>query len=262
MKGKIVAIGGGQLKRPREAELGGGFYEDETIAIDEEIIRLTGKNRPKILFIPTASGDSESYYDVVKAHFLSLGCSEVNALYLSKPEMLKDAEAIIMNHDAVYVGGGNTLRMMQVWRKFGLPKIFDEAIRKGIVLSGLSAGSICWFTCGNSDSRKFTSGTDQLIKVSGLGYIDALHCPHYDAEPHRQEDLKRMMKRVPRLVAVALDNGAALVVDDEKYRIVTSLPGAKARRCYWRNGEYHLELIAGTKTWKNIGHLLDKNKEL
>lgn len=248
---KIVAIGGGQLKRTREAELGGGFYEDETIAIDLETIRLTGKKHPKILFIPTASGDSESYYEVVKEHFLSLGCSEVNVLYMSDQNMLKRAEDSIMSHDAIYVGGGNTLRMMTLWRKHGIEKMLQRAMKSGVVLSGLSAGAVCWFSYGNSDSRKFTSGSDKLIKVTGTGFIDALCCPHYDAEPHRQLDLKRMMQKTPNKVAIAIDNGAALVVDGDTYHIATSLPGAKVRKVFWSRGEYHIivlkdSLLSGT----------------
>lgn len=254
--GKIIAIGGGEIGRPKED--GNGFYPVETTLIDEEIIKLTGKSRPSLLFIPTASNDSPNYYRVVKKHFLGLGCSEVNVLNLSDKALTRaQTGKIILSHDAIYVGGGDTLRMMNIWKKKGIDKILEQAYKKGIVLSGLSAGSICWFSFGNSDSRKFTSGSDKLIKVSGLGFIDALHCPHFDVELSRQDDLKRMMKTTPK-VAIALDNCAALEIIDDKYRIITSKPGAKARKAYWRHGEYMLEEIAFNREMQNLSSLLSK----
>jgi len=254
--GKIIAIGGGEIGRPRED--GNGNYPVETIAIDNEIFRLTNKEHPTLLFIPTASSDSKDYYKLVERHFTKLGFSSVTPLYLSDDSLRKDEiENIILSHDAIYVGGGNTLRMMTIWRKKGIDEILRRAYQKGIVLSGVSAGSICWFNYGNSDSRKFTNGSDKLIKVAGLGLIDALHCPHYDAESHRQADLKRMMRKTPG-VAVALDNCAALEIVDSTYRIITSKPTAKARKVYWKKGEYIIEDIAVRASFTDIDELTKK----
>lgn len=200
---KIIALGGGEMGRPKKE---GGFYPMETIAIDKEIVVSSGKKHPKLLFIPTASSDSESYFDVVKKYFSKLGCS-VSALYLIKDKLSKrEIERKILSSDIIYVGGGNTLKMMIIWRRLGVDKILKKAHNKGIVLSGISAGAICWFKFGNSDSRLFTSNTKQLIKVTGLGFYDALICPHYDEEVHRQKDLKRMMKKTPKIVAIALES--------------------------------------------------------
>jgi len=102
----------------------------------------------------------------------------------------------------------------------------------------VSAGAICWCDYGNSDSRKFTSGSEQLIRVKGLGFVHVLMCPHFDAEPQRQADLPRMMKTIYRIPAVALDNGAALVINGDKFKIITSIEGAKARKCAWKHEEY------------------------
>ena len=127
--GRIVAIGGGEIGRPG--------YPVETTKIDKEIISLTGKNKPKLLFIPTASSDSESYYDTVRKHFgIRLGC-KTDVLYLLKEKINENK---ILNSDIIYVGGGNTLLMMNTWRKYGLDKILIEAYNQNIVLSGLSAG--------------------------------------------------------------------------------------------------------------------------
>jgi len=253
---KIIAIGGGEMGRPKED--GSGNYPVETTPIDMEIIKLTGKQNPKLLFIPTASHDSREYFEIVKKHFLSLGCSEVNALFLSDKSLTKtQIVRLITSNDAIYVGGGNTLRMMKVWRRMGVDKMLSLAYANGIVLSGLSAGSICWFSYGNSDSRILNNSGNTTIKVTGLGYIDALHCPHYDFETFRQKDLKRMMRSTSK-VAIALDNCAALEVVDDKYRIITSKPNAKARKIYWKRGEYIIQEIAVDTKYRPMEELLTK----
>jgi dipeptidase E len=252
---KIIAIGGGEIGRPKE---GGGFYPIETSAIDREILALTGKKHPSLLFLPTASHDSTGYVEVVKKHFTKIGFKSVDALYLSDKTLLQEhIEKTILSHDAIYVGGGDTLYMMTLWRRLGIDKILKKALDSGIVLAGLSAGSICWFACGNSDSRKFSSGSNQLIKVTGLGFIDALHCPHYDIEPFRHEDLKRMMQSTSK-VAIALDNCTALEVIDDTYRILQSKPSAKARKSYWQRGEYIVQEIEPSDTYKDVRELTRK----
>lgn len=253
---KIVAIGGGEIGRPKED--GNGYYPDETIAIDKEILRLTNRTAPSLLFLPTASSDSRSYSDLVKKHFLNIGFASVDTLYLSDKTLSKQqVKDIVLAHDAVYVGGGNTLKMMKVWRKLGVDKILKQALDNGIVLSGLSAGSICWFSSGSSDSTNFTSGSNQLIKVTGLGFIDAVHCPHYDTEPHRQGDIKTKMMTSPK-VAIALDNCAALEVIGDQCRIVKSKPTAKAHKLYWKKGKYHAEEIEATDLLLKLDGLLAK----
>jgi dipeptidase E len=256
--GKIIAIGGGEMGGPKED--GFGNHPVETTPIDKEILKLTGKTKPKLLFIPTASYDSPEYLKVIKEHFLDIGCGEVAALNLSDKSLTKgQIENRILSSDAIYVGGGNTLRLMTIWRRMDVDKMLKKAYNKGIVLSGLSAGSICWFRFGNSDSRKFTSGSDKLIKVTGLGFINALNCPHYDTETARQDDLKRMMKTTPEVVAIALDNCTALEVIEGKYRVVRSKPMAKARKAYWKNSKYILEEIEVSNNFKDLSLLLSKS---
>ena len=247
---KIIAIGGGEIGRPGK--------RPETTLIDPEIIRLGGKKHPKLLFIPTASGDAEGYCQGVKKHFgQRLGC-QIDVLCLLKVKLNKqEIEDKIMGADIVYVGGGNTLKMMNAWRRAGVNKILLAAWRKGTVMSGLSAGSICWFKYGNSDSTKFTNPEANLIKVSGLGMINALHCPHYDIEPYRHPELKKMMKKLSG-VAIALDNCCALEVIDDKYRILTAKKSARAYKIYWRDKEYVEEIITIQDKFQPLKNLLDK----
>jgi dipeptidase E len=137
--------------------------------------------------------------------------------YLIDKELsLKQIKEKVFRSDAIYVGGGNTLKMMKIWRKTGLDNVLKEACRKGVVLSGLSASSICFFKWGNSDSRKFNNPKADLIKVSGLGLINALHCPHYDFEKDRKPALKKMMKKTSS-ICLALDNCCAIEVIGDKY---------------------------------------------
>lgn len=247
---KIIAIGGGEIGRP-------GF-SIETTEIDKEIIKLTGKKNPKLLFIPTASSDSESYYEVVKKYFGGkLGC-KTDVLYLIKEKLSKkEIKDKILKSDIIYVGGGDTLKMMKIWKKNGVDKILKEAYKKGIVLSGLSAGAICWFRWGLSDSRKFTNPKAGLIKISGLGLINALHCPHYNFERDRKINLKKMMKKTSG-VAIAIDNCCAIEVIDNKYRIISSKPSANAYKVYWKAGKYYEKIIKKEERFNLLDDLLKK----
>lgn len=242
---KIVAIGGGSVRRKT------------TLKIDQEIIQFSWKKNPKFLFIPTASSDSEEYFAQVQKHFGKLWC-KVDVLYLLKEKYTKQQLVKrILSADIIYVWGGNTLKMMTVRRKLDVDKLLKTAAKKWIVLSGLSAGSICRFSYGNSDSRKFTSKSNKLIKVRALGLIDALHCPHYDSEKHRQKDLKRMMKGNP-LVAIALEDNCALQIEDKKYRIMPSKKWAKAYKVYWKGWMYCKEEIVQAKEYQSLAKLLKK----
>lgn len=247
---KIIAIGGGEIGRPG--------YSVETTPIDKEIIRLTGKKRPKFLFIPTASSDSEAYCHIVEKYFgQKIGC-KIDFLYLIKNKLSKkEIEDKILKSDIVYVGGGNTLKMMRIWRKTGVDNILIKAYQKGVVMSGLSAGSICWFKYGNSDSRKFANPNANLIKVTGLNLINALHCPHYDFESDRKADLKKMMQKTSG-VAIAIDNCCALEIIDDKYKIIASKKTANAYRVYWKGNKYYEEIIKKEKEFKPLQKLLTR----
>ncbi|MEI7709137.1 MAG: Type 1 glutamine amidotransferase-like domain-containing protein [bacterium] len=247
---KIVAIGGGEIGRP-------GF-PIETTKIDKEIIKLTNKKNPVLLFIPTASGDSEGYFSTVEKYFgKKLGC-KTEVLYLTKAKLSKDQiKSKILSADIVYVGGGNTFKMMKIWKKFGVDKILQEAHEKGIILSGLSAGAICWFKYGNSDSRKMKNPKAPLIKVSGLNFIPALLCPHYDFEKDRKPDLKKMMSKTSG-IAIAIDNCCAVEIIDETYKIISSKDSANAYKVFWSKGKYYQTLIPKEKKFLPLFDLLKK----
>ena len=244
---KIIAIGGG------------GFGSQfNTTLINKEIIKLTGKLNPKLLFIPTASSDSQEYVKSIQNHFGDILSCSIDILYLikEKPDLHEIANKIF-NSDIIYVGGGNTLMMMNLWRKLGVDKLLHEAHMANKVMCGVSAGSICWFNFGNSDSRKFKNPQADFIKVTGLGFIDALHCPHYDSENERKESLKKMMRKNSG-VAIAIDDCCAIQVIDDKFKIISSKPGANAYKIYWKKGKFYHELIEQKEEFLDIKNLINK----
>ena len=147
--------------------------------------------------------------------------------------------------------------MMNRWKKLGVAQCLERARRKGKVLCGPSAGAICWFRQGNSDSRKFRNPKAKLIKVAGLDFLDALACPHYDVEKDRKPELKEMMRKTAG-VAIALDNCAALEVVGGKYRVLSSKPKAGVYKVYWSKGKYFEEKLPKHNHWLPLTNLLTK----
>lgn len=249
MKRNIIAIGGGKIRVPKSRE-------PETSLIDQSIVQQVKRKSPKVLFIPTASEDNAEYCDAFRNQYeYRLGCSvQELLLYRNRPSNRK-IQRLIAKSDIIYVGGGNTLRMMRLWRQLGIDNYLDKARKRGAVLCGLSAGAICWFRQGNSDSRKFKDGKNKtLIKVTGLDFADLLMCPHYDGEKHRQPSLKEMMKTT-RGVAIAVENNAALHIKDDRYRILASKKNKKAYLIYWNRGEYVKQALKSSENFQSLAEL-------
>lgn len=228
----------------------------------QAILRLTGKQQPKVLYIPTAADDSADHIKNFQRYYIEkLGC-EVEVLHLAGGSPGKaEIESKISSADAIYVTGGKTFRMIGKWKRYGVDALLKQAYQKGTVMAGHSAGAICWFTYGCSDSFSDSPSPAKRkpFRVSALGIFNALLCPHYDSEPVRQPALKKIMKRTPGLVAIALDEYAALEIVDGKYRILTAKPSAKACRAYWQNGKYTLEEIKSNREPQDFQALLSKN---
>jgi dipeptidase E len=244
--GKIVAIGGGELK------------DLETFPIDKEIVDLTGKKKPNALFIPTASGDSEGYWRTFQEIYgTRLGC-KTNVLYLIKEEASKkEMEEKILGADLIYVGGGNTLKMLKIWRKNGVDLLLKKAYNACVVLSGLSAGAICWFAYGCSDSRRFSNPLDSsLMRVRGLGLVNLTVSPHHIREKTRDNGLIKLMQKTTG-VAVALDDNCALEIIDDQYRIITSKNRVGAKKVYYSRGKSHQDNLE-IKNYRPLRELLRK----
>ena len=245
MQQKFMAIGGASLKK------------DAISKIDQRIIELSGKVNPSVLFIPTASKDDARYIQRFTEYFQHLGAS-VDVLSLYAEKLTTDQiQRKFAATDIMYVGGGNTLRMMNLWKKLGIHTLLHQAWQKGKVMCGTSAGSICWFNHGNSDSRKDNNPDADYIKVTALGFIDAMHCPHYDSESARKAPLKKMMKTYSG-VAIALEDYAALEVVGDQYKIVTGIDKAQAYKVYWKHGQFHEELLEKSDSYRPLSDLLSK----
>lgn len=219
---RIVAIGGGEISL--------GASSGGTLEIDAEIVRLAATRRPRVLFVPTATQDDAGYISIVEEHYgRRLGCDVSPLLLYSRSVSDDDIERAIRAADIVYVGGGNTLRMMKLWRRRGVDRHLKRAADDGTVLAGISAGAICWCAHGVSDSRSFASSDDawDFIAVRGLGLIDVMLCPHLDADPPRRDVMTSVAPR-HRLSRLGLDDCAALEVVDEGWRILSSREGSGA----------------------------------
>lgn len=167
--GKIVAISGGNLQ--------------STDNLNRYAIHLTGKDHPSVLFIPTADCDAEGYIENIEKYYGSLGCPVTSLCLYTRTYTIEELEAIFAEADLIYVGGGDTHNMLLKWREHGVDKPVLQAHERGKVMTGISAGAICWFACGHSDSEYFTNPDHwQYSFVDGLDVFHAAFCPHYNEE--------------------------------------------------------------------------------
>lgn len=143
--------------------------------------KLTGKTTPKMCFLPTASGDNQAYIDQ-----WSLICEALNIephvlrVWINSNDQQRSWEELIIPMDAIVVGGGNTLNMLAIWKAQGITELLRKAYDNGTVMSGGSAGSLCWFNAGTTDSRP-----RHYSIVECLGFLNYSHCPHYHSEASR-----------------------------------------------------------------------------
>ena len=182
-------------------------------AFIKQVIALTGKSRPRICFLPTASADNpygvNSWYDL--CHDLPVEPYVLSVWVNSSPEQ-QTFEEKLMSMDAIIVGGGNTLNMIAIWKAQGIDTVLRKAYDKGIVLAGGSAGSICWFLASYSDSRP-----KNLSIVNGLGFLPYSHCPHYHSEPGRKPLYTAALLDGKMTAGYACDDKAGILFLNEKY---------------------------------------------
>jgi len=208
---QIIALGGGGFSTEPENEL-----------IDRYILSCSGKVNPKICYIPTASGDSDICISWFYDFFNKMEC-QPSHLSLFKPPS-RDIEAFLLDKDIIYVGGGNTKNLLTLWKEWGIDKAMKKALEKGIVLAGISAGSICWFEEGLTDSFG-----DCLEPLECLGFLKGSNCPHYDSEPKRRPAYQKLIASGKMLPGIAADDGVAIhYLDDRIFKIISSHPGKHA----------------------------------
>jgi dipeptidase E len=202
---------------------GGGDTPEQTRALLAHALSLTGKERPRVAFVPTAMGDADA--PIVAFYERCAGLGELTHLkfHAWPPAGLRE---IAISQDAIFVGGGSTANMLAVWRVHGFDRILREAWEAGVVLFGWSAGMICWFEAGVTDS--FRPDLDGMS--DGLAFLAGSACPHYDGEPLRRPRYRELVDSgFPE--GVAADDGVGLhYVGTELREAVTCRPGAAAYR--------------------------------
>jgi dipeptidase E len=194
-------------------------------AILNYLLRLTGKGNPHVCFIPTATGDSvvsiTNWYALVEGLPLR---PHVMKVFIDSYKTKESFEETLMKMDAVIVGGGNTLNMMAIWRSQGIDVALRKAYDAGILMSGASAGSLCWFEAGTTDSRP-----KELSKVECLGWIKTSHCPHYDVEGDRRPLYHKLILKKELSPGYACDNQSGIYFENETFvRSVSSNPKSKS----------------------------------
>lgn len=209
---------------------GGGFSsEPENPALDFYVLRQARSARPAIAFLCTASGDAAAYVVNFYRAFTGYDCRPSHLPLFQRTPKLRD---YLLRQDIIYVGGGNTKSMLGIWREWGLPALLQEAWDAGIVLAGISAGAICWFQQGITDSW-----AEKLTVLECLGILEGSCCPHYDEEPERRPAYHDFLLKGEILPGVAIDDSAAIhVVDGQIHRVVASRAKATAYRVSARDG--------------------------
>jgi len=208
----IVAMGGG-----------GFMMEPENPLLDDLVLSLTGKDRPRMCFLPTAVGDSPLVISRYHAVFQERPVDAHHLTLFGAPRT--DLREFLLSHDVIYVSGGNTANMLAIWRVHGVDRVLREAWESGIVLCGVSAGMICWFEAGVTDSF------GPLAPLhDGLGFLPGSACPHFDGEADRRPTYHGLVASgFPE--GVAADDGAAFVFrGTEIAECVASRPGARCHR--------------------------------
>lgn len=226
---QIIAIGGGGFGR-----------EIKDLKIEKYIVDQSKAKTPKICFIPTATGDDQAYIDTFYKAFNSLGCKTSHINFFKRTINLKEH---ILDQDIIYVGGGNTKSMLAVWKEWGLDKILFEAYKNKIIMSGVSAGAICWFKKGITDSWK-----DNQATLDCLNFVDGVCCPHYDEEPERIPYVKEILVNKEINSCYAIEGYAALHLIDDKPKYNVS---------FKEDTSCHLVTLKDSIEHENIGGTID-----
>ena len=208
---QIIAIGGGGFGR-----------EIKDLKIEKYIVNQSANKSPSICFIPTATGDDTTYIENFYKTFDSLGCKTSHLDFFKRTIKIKEH---IDNQDIIFVGGGNTKSMLAVWKDWGLDNILKNAYENGTIMSGVSAGAICWFEKGITDSWK-----DHQSILPCLSFVKGVCCPHYDEEPERIPYVKEILqeKKINKCIAIEGFCALHLINDEPRY----SINFGKENKCY------------------------------
>ena len=212
---------------------GGGFtMEPANPVLDDFILELAPSREPRILFLPTASGDPAAQIAAFHERFSGRACRPTHLSLFRLHGSERTLRDVVLEQDVIYIGGGSMRNLLAIWRAHGLDELLVEAWQRGIVLAGLSAGAMCWFESGVTRS----SGPSQTIR--GLGLLPGSLSVHADGEPERLPVFLEAIRTGEIPGGWAADDGVGLLFDGASYvRAVSSRPGASACRCDAVQGE-------------------------
>jgi peptidase E len=183
---------------------GGGFSQEEDARLDRFVLSLARVERPRVCFVPTAGGDSSDYIARFYAAFAAHACRATHLpLFRRSGRALAD---VVAEQDVIYVGGGNAANLLAIWRVHGLDRILREAWQRGVVMAGVSAGALCWFESGVTDSFGPALGPLE----GGLAFLAGSFCPHYDGEALRRPRYRELIDSGALPEGHAADDGCAL----------------------------------------------------
>jgi dipeptidase E len=216
-KRQILAIGGGGL---------GKGEGDGPPLLMQYFLGLTGKKKPRVCFMPSASGDAVAEITRWNQVMKKLECEpRVQKVYIASPKV-KSFEDELLKADAIYIGNGNALNMLAMWRAQGIDKIIRQAYDRGTVLGGEGAGAICWFEQGLTDSRP-----GKLTPMECLGFLKGSNCPDFDIDKNRQPLFDDWISKGEIKDGLAVDHGVGLhFVDEKLHKVVSANPTAQAFR--------------------------------
>ena len=214
----------------RKILIAGGNFDTSFIRLMAE---LTGKKRPRLCYLPTASADSPQGS---LSWFRSCAPLDVEPhvqeSFIASSRQTQGWDEVLLAMDGIVASGGNTLNQQAIWKAQGIDEILRQAWDKGVVLGGASAGSLCWFEEGTTDSRP-----KELTTVKCLGFLKGSHSPHYDREPLRRPLYQKLIGSGQMLPGYACDNDAGIYFDDnEVKRVVSTRPEAKV---------YYVSVVGG-----------------
>ena len=207
-----MLIGGGNTR--------GGVWETKNI--DLEVVKMTNKEHPNFLFVGLASSFADSYYDAMKNIYKSLGCE---CQYLKKKNIINNRDIVenkIKNADIIYIGGGDTIKLLSELKEYNLTDLFIEAANNNTVIAGISAGAIMWCKEGYSDSLKLRGESDKYDFINGLGYLDIIFSPHHSLEKYNE-----MIGEIDERIVYSLENNTALKIIDNDISVIKSDNNAK-----------------------------------
>ena len=211
IKRNIIAIGGGGFGRNPNKPI-----------IEDYILNLSNSKKPTVTFFPTASAEDSNYIVNFYTAFGKLNCK---AQHISLFKKTPDLKSIIAESDIIYVGGGNTKSMLAVFREWNLDTLIINAYKEGKVLAGVSAGAICWFEKGITDS--WAGG---LKVLDCMGVLKGTCCPHYDGEANRKPYVENFLKNKKIENCLCIEDGAAVHYENEALK--TSISFYKNKNTY------------------------------